>query len=123
MLSICDTLDRLENAMDLPKLQPMIEATLDRQARTCLYEYIRAERRTLVDLMLAAMQPTMDQPSFASSLFFSGFLDRLSQTLQRDAFLPLELWIKTLAANPDFESRSSRLLSVACSIICDAFRN
>ena len=123
MFSICETLDRLEIARELPRLQPMIEATLDRQARTKLYEYVRAERRMLVDLMLGDMHPTLDQPSFASALFFAGFLDRLCQTLQRDAFLPLELWIKALAADPEFESRSSRLLAVACSMVADAFRN
>lgn len=123
MVSICETLDRLEIARELPRLQPMIEATLDRQTRTKLYEYLRTERRMLVDSMLGEMQPTLDQPSFASALFFAGFLDRLCQTLQRDAFLPLELWIKTLAADPEFESRSSRLLTVACSMVADAFRN
>lgn len=101
----------------------MIEATLERQSRTRLYEYLRAERRSLVDLMLGDMHPSLDQPSFASSLFFAGFLDRLCQALQRDEFLPLELWVKSLAADDEFESRSSRLLSVACSIIADSFRN
>lgn len=101
----------------------MIEATLERPARTRLYEYVRSERRTLVDLMLSDMHPNVDQPSFASSLFFAGFLDRLCQALQRDEFLPLELWVKALAADDDFESRSSRLLAIACSIIADQFRN
>lgn len=100
----------------------MIEATLERQARTRLYEYVRAERRTLVDMMLAELHPDVDQPSFASSLFFAGFLDRLCQALQRDEFIPLELWVKSLAGDDEFESRSSRLLSVGCSIIADQFR-
>lgn len=101
----------------------MIEATLERQARMRLYEYVRSERRTLVDMMLSDMHPNIDQPSFASSLFFAGFLDRLCQALQRDEFLPLELWVKSLAGDDDFESRSSRLLSIGCSIVADQFRN
>lgn len=101
----------------------MIEATLERPVRMRLYEYVRAERRTLVDMMLSDMHPEIDRPSFASSLFFAGFLDRLCQALQRDEFLPLELWVKSLAGDDEFESRSSRLLSVGCSIVADQFRN
>lgn len=122
MLSICEILDRLEVAAELPRLQKMIDPTLDRPTRLKLYEFIRQNRRDLVDKMLLRMHPATNEPTFASSLFFAGFLDRLCQALQRDEFLPLELWVKTLALDDDFESRSSRYLTVACSMISDAFR-
>ena len=123
MFSICETLDRLEIAAELPHLQHMIMPTLERDARVKLYEYIRANRRSLVDVMLSDLHPASDEPSFASSLFFAGFLDRLCQALQRDEFLPLELWVKALAQDQDFESHSSRYLAIACSMIADAFKN
>lgn len=122
MLSICEILDRLEVAAELPRLQQMIEPTLDRPTRVRLYEFIRADRRKLVDDMLLRMHPANNEPTFASSLFFAGFLDRLCQALHRGEFLPLELWVKALAMDNDFESRSSRFLTIACSLIADAFR-
>ena len=123
MLSICEILDRLEIAAELPLNKDMTEPTLDRPIRVRLYEFVRANRRKLVDDMLVRMQPANHGPTFASSLFFAGFLDRLCQALQRDEFLPLELWVKTLALDPDFESRSSRFLTAACSMIADAYRS
>ncbi|MFN2528775.1 MAG: HD-GYP domain-containing protein [Candidatus Baltobacteraceae bacterium] len=122
MLSICEILDRLEVAAELPRLQQMIEPTLDRPTRARLHEFLRTNRRKLVDNMLQRMHPATNEPTFASSLFFAGFLDRLCQALQRGEFLPLELWIKALALDSDFESRSSRFLTVACSMIADEFR-
>jgi HD-GYP domain-containing protein (c-di-GMP phosphodiesterase class II) len=122
MLSICEILDRLEVAAELPRLQKMIDPTLDRPTRLRLYEFIRGNRRRLVEDMLLRMHPAANEPTFASSLFFAGFLDRLCQALQRDEFLPLELWVKALALDDDFESRSSRYLTVACSMIVDCFR-
>ena len=123
MLSICETLDRLEIASQLPRIQHMIRPKMDRNTRAQLYEYLRANRRGLVDAMLAGVHPSNDEPTFASSLFFAGFLDRLCQALQRDEFLPLELWVKALALDEDFESRSSRALTIACSMVADAFKN
>lgn len=123
MLSICEILDRLEVAAELPRLQKMIDPTLDRPTRLRLYDFIRTNRRSLVDDMLLRMHPAANEPTFASSLFFAGFLDRLCQALQRDEFLPLELWVKTLALDDDFESRSSRYLTISCSMIADFFRS
>jgi len=101
----------------------MIEPKLDTQARAVFSDYLRGQRRALVDLMLAEMQPGIDQPSFASSAFFAAFLDRLIQTLERDSFLPLQLWVKVLACSAKFETDSSRLLTIACATVTDAFRS
>ncbi|GAC1658656.1 MAG: hypothetical protein NVS9B12_11220 [Vulcanimicrobiaceae bacterium] len=123
MLSICQILDRLEIEGKCPRVQLAMMPALERGARLKLYEFLRANRRLLVDKMLADIHPSSDEPSFASSLFFAGFLDRLCQALQRDTFLALELWVKALAADDDFESRSSRSLTIACSLLADAFHS
>ncbi len=123
MFSICEILDRLEIAAELPRIQHMIMPTLDRAARVKLYEYVRENRRTLVDKILLDLHPSSDERTFASSLFFAGFLDRLCQALVRDEFLPLELWVKALAMDDEFESRTSRYLAMACSLVADEFKN
>ena len=100
----------------------MIITQLSAPARQYIVDFVRDNRRELVDNLLDIARVTHGEASFSSSMFFATFLDRLIQCIENDDTHPLIAWVQTLAGDSAFDSESSRLVAICCSAVADAVR-
>ncbi|MBV8246092.1 MAG: HD domain-containing protein [Candidatus Eremiobacteraeota bacterium] len=98
----------------------MIRPQLDARTRQLVGDFIREDRKLLLSRMVQSSRARLGDGSFASSFFFAGFLDRLNHALSADDIEPLQQWVSDLANDRDFDSESSRLISLCCAVMTES---